>query len=354
MMNNRKIMAALAMLAVLSFSLEACGESDAQTGQNPGQDPAPQPVTVRIREVQPSPFVDVIQTTGIIKAIEDVMLSPEEGGVVKEWLVQKGDPVKKRQIIGILNDDVIKASYDAAFAQYRIAQLNFEKQQSVFKEKAVSELQFKSAEYNRDAAKAQADLMKARLERTRLRSPIDGIFNDYFIDAGEYAPPAMPIAHLVNARFIKIAADVTERYAGDVHVGNLVRIVPDTFTGDTLEGRINYVGASVSANNRTLPVEIRLENPGLRLKPEMIARVSIMRSEKRNAILVDESVVQHVDRNKMVVFVENNGVAEERVVKLGARQGTMLEIVQGLKPGDRVIVTGIQKLVNGQPVNANG
>ena len=86
----------------------------------------------------------------------------------------------------------------------------------------------------------------------------------------------------------------------------------------------------------------------------MITRVSIVRSRRQNAILVDESVVQQIDRGKMVVFVENNGIAEQRVVKLGARQGTQLEIIQGLKPGDRVIISGIQKLVNGQTVTVNG
>ncbi len=349
-----QIIAAFILLAALTLGVMACGQSDAKTEPGQEQHSPTQAVSVKIQEIQLSPFVDVIQTTGIVKASEDVMLSPEEGGVVKEWLVGRGEQVRKGQILGVLNDDVIKASYDAAFAQYRIAELNYSKQQSVYKEKAISELQYKNAQYARDAAKAQADLMRARLERTRLRSPIDGVFDDHFFDAGEFAPPANPVAHIVNARIIKIAADVTERYAADVQLGNLVRVVPDTFPDDTLEARINYVGATVSSSNRTLLVEIQMENPGMRLKPEMIARVSILRTKRMNAILVNENVVQQVDRNKMVVFVENNGVAEERVVKLGSRQGSMLEILQGLKAGDKVIVSGIQKLVNGQPVTVNG
>lgn len=353
-MNHIKILAGALIFCMLALGLAACGQSDAKTDPGQPQDPISQAVTVRIQEVHLSPFTDVIQTTGIVKAHEDVMLSPEEGGVVKEWLVTKGEAVKKGQVLGILNDDVIKASFEAAHAQYKIAQLNFEKQQSVYKEKAISELQFKNAQYSRDAAKAQSDLMKARFGRTRIKSPIDGIFDENYYDEGEFAPPAVPIAHIVNVRTVKIAAEVTERYASLVQIGNLVRIVPDTSPGDTLEGRINYVGASVSASNRTLLVEIHIQNQELHLKPEMITRVSIVRSQRQNAILVDENVVQQIDRGKMVVFVENNGVAEQRVVKLGARQGTLLEILQGLKPGDRLIVSGIQKLVNGQTVTVNG
>ena len=86
----------------------------------------------------------------------------------------------------------------------------------------------------------------------------------------------------------------------------------------------------------------------------MIARVKLMRSARRNALLLSESVVQLVDKNRHVVFVEKDGRAEERVVKLGGRQGNLVEILDGLKAGDRVIVVGYQKLMNGRPVTVTG
>lgn len=344
------LLTAGSLLAAASVMLTSCGETDAKQGTASVAQKQDQAITVRIEEVQLSPFADVIQVAGIVKAYEDIMLSPEEGGVVKEWLVRKGQSVKKGQILGVLNDDVLKASYDAAQAQYKLAELNFQKQLSVYKEKAISEIQFKNFQYTRDAAKAQANLMRARLDRTRLRSPINGIFNDTFADEGEFAPPALPVAHLVNLRAIKIQAEISERYAGNVSIGNLATIVSEAIPGDTLQGRIIFVGAAVSASNRTLPVEIAIPNPELKLKPEMIARVSIVRSERVNAILVSEDIIQQVDRGKMVVFVERDGVAEQRIVKVGARQGSLVEVVDGLHAGDRIIVSGFRRLVDGQPV----
>lgn len=338
------------LLIAAGLLLTSCGQTDAKQGAASNNQQAERAVTVRIEEVQLAPFADLLQVTGIVKAYEDVMLSPEEGGVVKEWLVRKGQAVKKGQALGILNDEVLRASYEAALAQYRIAELNFQKQKEVYKEKAISELQFKNFQYTRDAAKAQADLMLARLERTRLRSPIDGILNDQFADEGEFAPSVVPVVHLVNLNAIKIRAEVTERYANNVRVGSLATIIPDAFPHDTLRGRINFVGAAVSSSNRTLPLEIAIPNPGLKLKPEMIARVLILRSQRMNAILVSEEILQQVDRGKTVVFVENEGVAEQRIVTVGGRQGSMVEVVGGLKPGDRIIVSGFRRLVNGQPV----
>lgn len=351
-MKQIKVTVGILLAVGLSVLIAACGKSDAKTDDG-AMTREQQVVTVRVQEVQPVPYAEVLNATGIVKAYEDVMLSPEEGGVIKEWKVEKGQRVSKGQILAVLKDDILQASYDAALAQYKLAELNYSKQQTIYSEQAISELQLKNAEYNRDAAKAQADLMLARLERSRLRSPINGILNDRFVDEGEFAPPAVPVAHIVNIGSMKVVADVPERYAGSVTVGAQVRVMVDAIGPDTLLSKVSVVGAAVSPNNRTLPVEIILPNPHQRLKPEMVARVQIIRAKRQAAILVSESIIQQVDRNKMVVYVERNGVAEERVVKIGGRQNGKVEIVDGLKPGDRVIVSGFQKLVDGQPVQVS-
>lgn len=337
----------LASVIVLPVLFVACGTSDAKQDVEAQSMAA---VTVRVQEVRPTRFSDLLLVPGTVEAYQDVQLSPEEGGVVKEWMARKGQWVKQGDILCILNDDVIKANYDAAFAQYKIAELNYEKQKNVYDENVISELQFKSAMYNRDAAKAQADLMAARLERTRLRSPIDGVLNERFREAGEFAPPAVPLAHVVNVGAIKVLADVSERYAGSITVGDEATVIPDAFPLDSLKGRVIFVGAAVSTSNRTIPVDIAVSNPGRKLKPDMITRVRITRSVRTDAIAIDQNLVQQVDRDRNIVYVEVNGKAEERTVTLGARQGNMIEITAGLKPGDRLIVSGYQLLVAGQTV----
>ncbi|MBI3787423.1 MAG: efflux transporter periplasmic adaptor subunit, partial [Ignavibacteriales bacterium] len=79
-----------------------------------------------------------------------------------------------------------------------------------------------------------------------------------------------------------------------------------------------------------------------------------LRSAKRNTLLISENIIQLVDRNKYIVYVEQSGKAEERIVKLGGRQGKLVEILDGLRPGDRVITVGFEKLVNGQLVTIAG
>ena len=338
----------LAAGGALLLALEACNNSEAKQDAAAPAKPA---LSVRVEEVTPRPLVDVIQVSGIVKAHDDVMISPEEGGVVKEWKVRKGQSVAKDVVLAVLKDEIIKASFSAADAQYKMAAMNAAMQEKVYREKGISELQYKNALYGRDAAKANADLMKARWERTQIKSPVAGILDDYFYDEGEFAPPAMPFARVVNIVSLKILAEIPERHAGTITVNTPAQLTFDAFPGDTITAKVNYVGSTVNASNRSLPVEMNIDNPGRKLKPEMIAKVKILRASKNNALLISENVVQLVDRGRNIVYVENGGIAHERSVILGAHQGNLVEVVTGLKPGDRVIVTSTQTLVNGQAVS---
>jgi len=345
-MNSKlQILLMIAILA-LGFALMSCGKSGA--GNN-NVDKV-QPVNVKIEILKPVRLVDGIQVAGTVKASEDVNITPEEGGIVKEWKAKKGQAVKKGDLVCILKDEVIKAGYDAAEAQYKMADLNLEKQQKVFDQQGISELQLKNLMYGRDAAKANADLMKARWERTQLRSPFDGIVDNTIPNEGDFAPPGVPIARIVNTSIIKIQADVPELHSGSVLPGTQAIISFDALPQDTLRGKVNFVGSTVSPSNRALQVEIVLPNPRHRIKSEMVAKVKLLRETKANAILISENIVQLVDRDRSIVYVENAGKAEERRVKLGGRQGNLVEVLEGLNAGDHLIIIGFQKVINGSPV----
>jgi membrane fusion protein (multidrug efflux system) len=324
--------------------LASCGKPGTDTNNKV------QPVNVQVEVLKPSRLVDGLRVSGTVKAIEDANMSPEEGGVVKEWMAKKGQIVKKGDLIVILKDEVMKASLDAAEAQYKMADLNLEKQRKVFDQQGISELQLKNLEYTRDAAKANADLMKARWERTQMRSPIDGVVDNTIPNVGDFAPPGVPIARVVNTTSLKVQADVPELYAGSVSVGTPAIITFDALPGDTLRGKVTFVGSTVSSSNRALQVEIILSNPFRKMKSDMVAKLDLLREIKMNALLVSENLVQLVDRDRSIVYVENGGKAEERKLKLGGHQGIMVEVLEGLSAGDHLIISGYQKVVNGSPV----
>jgi membrane fusion protein (multidrug efflux system) len=160
----------------------------------------------------------------------------------------------------------------------------------------------------------------------------------------------VPVARVVNTTTIKIQADIPEMYSGSVPLGSPAIITFDALPGDTLRGKVNFIGSTVSSANRALQVEIVIPNPFRKMKPEMVAKVKVLRESKPNALLVSENLIQLVDRDRSVVYVENGGKAEERRLKLGGRQGIMVEVIEGLHAGDHLIVSGNQKVINGTPV----
>jgi membrane fusion protein, multidrug efflux system len=347
-MKNGEIFQALILAAVLGITQGSC--RDSQGGDSKKEVGAESVLSVRVESVRPTDFAETFQLTGVVKAAEDVTVSPEEGGIVRSWNFEKGRYVERGAIIALLDDDVVKAGYEATLAQYNTAELMYQKQQQVYTEQAISESQLKTSEYSRDAAKAQADLMKARLERTRVRSPICGILDEHFVDEGEMAPPGVPLARIVNISGVKVLTNVPERYAGQLQKGAPVEFTVIAYPGQNFRGRVSFIGSAISPDNRTFPVEALLENPGRKLKPEMIARVTILQASRKQALLVPEELVQQVDRDRQIVYVEEAGKARERRVRIGGRSGNRVEVVSGLKAGDRIITSGHQSVVDGQSV----
>lgn len=344
MKNNNLIL----LILIILFSLFgiSCRGTDGKSKNEPS-------VNVQVEVVKPTTLVDAIQVVGTIKALEDVNISPEEGGIVKEIIAKKGQYVRKNELIIVLKDELLKASLEAAEAAYNTAQVNLDAQTKVYQEKGISELAYKNLIYNRDATKAQYEIARVRWERTQIKSPINGIVENIIPNVGEFAPPGVPIARVVNTSFVKVQAEVPEWYSGSISVGTPALITVDAIQDDTLKGKVTFVGSTVSSVNRALLVEIALPNSSRKVKPEMIARVKLLRNVRKTAILIDEYLVQLVDRDRKIVYVENNGKAEERVVETGVREENKIEIIKGLKNGDRLITSGFQKLANGTTVTVN-
>jgi len=278
------------------------------------------------------------------------MVPADEGGRVLSWLVPLGGSVRSGQVLVQLDSVLLRAQYDAALAQYNIAQTNFEKQEKVYEEQGISELQLKTLQYQRDAAKAQMEMARERLDRTRVKSPIDGKLNARLVEAGEMSLPGAPIAHVVNTRQIKLEAGIPERYAASFRVGDPVSFTVDAIAGEEFSGIISFVGSAVNQDNRTIPVEARVANAGGKLKPDMIAAMTIRLRERENSIVVPEDYIIKSDLDEFVVYVEKDGVAKERAVTIGGTSRGDVLILDGLQPGDRLITFGQQNVSDGQPV----
>jgi membrane fusion protein (multidrug efflux system) len=308
-------------------------------------------VNVEVTPVTTDQFTDLLRITGEVAALHDVTLSAEEAGRIVAFRVEKGAPVARDQVIVELDATVLGAQLAEARAAANLAQEQFERQRQLWEdEKIGSEIAYLQAKANAEAAQARLATLEARLERTKVRSPVDGVFDEKFAEAGEMAMPGTRLARVVATRRVKVTGGVPERDALAVRPGDQAAVTFDVLAGQVFQGRISYVGASVDPQNRTVPIEVVLDNPGGRIKPSMVANVEVARAHLADVIVVPQQVVLRTeDGYEAFVVVDENGVAtaRSRRLTLGPSQGNRVVVRDGLAPGDRLITLGQQLVDDG-------
>lgn len=316
--------------------------------------PSSRVVNVEVAPVVTSNFIDYIRITGEAEALHDVTVSAEEGGVIKRFFVAKGSVVRRGQAIAKLKDDVLAAQVAEAEATASLMREQFKRQEELWrKDKIGSELAYLQVKSAKDGANARLDMLKARLANTTVRAPIDGIFDEQYLEVGEMAAPGLPLVRILNTEQVKIIGGVPERFALSVHSGDSAEIRFDIFPDQVLVGRIEYVGTAVDPRSRTFPIELVLDNRDQRIKPHMLANVQLVREHLRDVIIVPRQLIQRTEEGHLIYVAEetqDSYVATSRSVTLGSAHGNQVVVRGGLTVGELLITLGHQQVDDGIPI----
>jgi RND family efflux transporter MFP subunit len=337
-------------LGVVALASAGCGASEGASNAA-AEAESVRVVNVEVAVIGTEPFADYLHATGEVEAMYDITLSAEESGRLVAFPVEKGRAVGRGQVIAELDAGVLRAQVDEARASATLAREQFERQRQLWEvEKIGSEIAFLQAKSNAEVAAARLATLEARLERTRIRTPVAGVFDTKYAEVGEMAMPGMPVARIVSTRQVKITAGVPERDALAVGQTEPVMVTFDALPGREFRGRINYIGARVDSVNRTVPIEVLLDNPAGQIKAGMVANVRVARGQLVNAVVVPQQVVLRTeDGYEAFVVVEQDGrpVARSRPVSLGPSYGDRVVVRDGLMPGDRLVVVGQHQVNDG-------
>lgn len=311
-------------------------------------------VNVQAAPLAPTDFTDFLRVTGEAAALHDVTLSAEEMGQVARFNVEKGARVRAGQVIAELDASVLRAQLDEARAAAELAQVQFERQRDLWENQRIgSEIAFLQARSAAHTSAARVAQLEARLENTRVRAPVDGVFDERFIEVGEMAAPGAPVARVVSTGRIKVEAGVPERTALAIEVGTRATVTFDVLPGRRFQGRVTFVAASVDRVNRTVPIEVVLDDPGNMVKPRMVANVELVRHQLTDVIVVpQQAILRTEDGYQALVVEEHDGrpVAAARSVELGPAWDSRVVITAGLAAGDRLIYLGQQMVDPGTRV----
>lgn len=234
------------------------------------------------------------------------------------------------------NGDVSRSIYDNAVTQNNLAQARHQAAiDQVNQQLAVVEQQ-----------RAALNLAKKAVTDTVVRSPISGAVKEKHASRGSYLPVNGRIVTLVKINPLRLRAEIPEYAAAAVRTGLTMTLNVDAFPGRTFSGRVVRIGPSLNEQTRALTVEAQVANPSNLLRPGMFAKSSLITAAAAPAVMVPQRAVVNV-AGLSKVFIVENGRATERIVKTGATDGDLIEIVEGVKAGDAVATTNLEKLQTG-------
>jgi membrane fusion protein, multidrug efflux system len=303
---------------------------------------------VEVITVQPKPYKHYIEIQGSVYDDQNVTITPNMAGTIKGVYVREGDRVQPGQVLAEIDDQSMRGNIDELKNSLKLAEQLYEKQENLWKQNIGSEVQYLQAKNQKENLEKRINTLNDQLDLYKIKSSISGVVDEVMIKIGQGVAPGVPSFRVVNGSRFKVKADVAEKFTDNVKQGdNVLVYFPDL--NKEVPGTVEYRSDVINQLNRTFTVIVNLEgSPDYH--PNMIAVVKITDYQNPNAIVVPENTVQDSEDGSYLFVAENNGkqeVAKKMMIKKGSNYNGYVEILDGLKPGDEVVTTGIDDMSNG-------
>jgi membrane fusion protein, multidrug efflux system len=315
--------------------------------------------TAEMKKVQP-----YLETTGTLKADEEVTVSSEVDGIVRKIKVEEGSPVDMGTLLVEINEIDYMLDWKRSDAALKQAEANlanakaeYQRKESLYQEELITKQQFddistrvKLAEADLNRAKATLETSKEKLSRTKIYSPLHGAVKEKKVSVGDYVRNGSPLLQLIKINPLKLNFTISEKDTSSLKKGQEVVFTVDAFTGKQFKGKVSLIYPNVEERTRTLQAEAIVPNANNMLKPGYFARIQIFTQAARNTVIVPITALLY-DSSTIRVFVVNGNKAQERIIKTGNKYGEYVEILEGLKEKEQVVVVGQNNLSEGVKVN---
>lgn len=303
---------------------------------------------VSVEEVSKKNISETLSLVGNITANNDVNVISETAGKITSVYTKVGDYKQAGSVLFQVDDELKKAAFLSAEANYEKAKKDYERFSVLYQQKSVTDSQLDQTKLGAAVAEAQYIVAKRQLEDTKIKTPISGYVTARYVDVGSMvqgAPQATLVANVVDISRLKVKINLAERDAFLIKTGDQVKVTVDVYPGVIYNGRIESI-SSKGDESHTYPVEISISNEKTHpLKAGMFARVEFTSIKNRETIVIPrESLVGSVKEPQ--VFVVENGIAKLRNLTVGSQSGIYLQVQQGLRVGETIVVNGQNNLVD--------
>jgi len=321
-----------------------------------GNKPPPTPVAVAEAKTQDVPRY--MSAIGTLTASRQVTVAPEVTGRVVEIAFESGAVVAAGAKLIQMNDAIEQGELGALQAQAKLAAINLDRARDLRSRQAGPQTNVDQYQAQLDEMNANIRKIQATIAQKLIRAPFAGDLGIRQVNVGDYVGAGTPIVTLTDLSNLFANFTLPEQALPRLSIGQKVRVMTDAFPDRTFDAVITTIEPQVTVDTRAIKVQATVENAERLIRPGMFAHIEVVEPPKADALVVPETAVDYTvyGDSVFVVHAKTDGQGKEELtvsrvpVKTGPRHTNIVEILDGLKPGDRVVVSGQLKLSEGAAV----
>ena len=358
----KRIIIAIAIVLAVVGSLGGIKALQFKTLSASGKAFTPPPETVSSALVREEKWQSTLTAIGSVVAVRGVTIAPEIPGTVREIAFESGAVAAKGDLLVRMDTSSEEAQLRSLEAQVQWAKVSLDRQSSLRTNQLVSQSDADSAEAAWKQAVANADGVRATIEKKTLRAPFAGQLGLCQVNLGQYLDAGKPVVSLQSLSPVFADFSLPQQDLGKLKTGMTVHLTTDTYPGRRFAGTLLAINPDLDPATRSVALRAAFENADQALRPGMYARVEVLLPEEQPVLVIPATSVLSAPYGDSVYVLEpqtrtNGGtpglVVRQQFVRTGRARGDFITVESGLKPGERIVSAGAFKLRNGMPVREN-
>lgn len=320
------------------------------------------PETISTATVHQERWQDTLDAIGTIAAVQGVNVTPEIGGTVSEIAFESGAVVGKGDLLVRLDTSSEEAQLRAIEAQANLARVTAERMRTLRADNTVSQSDLDTAEATLTQTLANADAIRATIDKKTIRAPFAGRLGIRQVNLGEYLDTGKSIVSLQSLSPVYADFSLPQQVLAQLKTGMKVRVTTDTYPHRQFPGTLTAINPDLDQSTRTIRLQATLDNSEQLLRPGMFARVEVLLPVEQPVLVIPATAVLSAPYGDSVYVIEpqaaTNGastslVARQQFIRTGRTRGDFVSVTTGLKEGERIASAGLLKLRNGTVVVEN-
>ncbi len=293
---------------------------------------------------------ETIEAVGTLAANERVEVKSEADGTVEAIHFEEGQQVEAGQVLAELDQAKLRAALAEAEANLKLAETTRQRYGALLQTQAVAQQEVDQTEATWAASHALVERLTAELKDAIIRAPFAGMAGARLFSVGQFVPRGTTMTTVSDQDPMKVEFRIPERFLGQLKPQQAVKVETDAYPDTPFRGEVYFIDPEVEVATRTLLLKAVVPNPQGRLRQGMFARVALVMKVNEQAVVIPETALLHQGDLTFVYVIDGEEHAQMRPVTVGVRLVNAVEIIEGLQPGEHVVLEGHQKLHPGAKV----